>query len=149
MMGKKLPMSFADNKTPILWKSFMPAKKEITNAVGKDLYSLQIYPKHFFINFNVNTVFEKWALVEVTDFDHTPPEMEAFELPGGLYAVFEYKGHPSHGAQVFQEILFHHIPSSDYVIDDRPHFEILGENYKRDDPASEETIWIPVRKKIG
>jgi AraC family transcriptional regulator len=39
------------------------------------------------------------------------------------------------------------LPSSDYVLDNRPHFEILGEKYKINDPESEEKIWIPVRKK--
>jgi predicted transcriptional regulator YdeE len=32
--------------------------------------------------------------------------------------------------------------------DDRPHFEVLGKNYKNNDPVSEEEIWIPVRARV-
>jgi predicted transcriptional regulator YdeE len=32
-------------------------------------------------------------------------------------------------------------------IDNRPHFEVLGDKYKNNDPSSEEEIWIPIRKK--
>ena len=39
------------------------------------------------------------------------------------------------------------MPASEYILDKRPHFEILGEKYKNDDPASEEEVWIPVRLK--
>jgi AraC family transcriptional regulator len=39
------------------------------------------------------------------------------------------------------------LPASEYLLDDRPHFEILGAKYKDNDPESEEEIWIPVQKK--
>jgi len=32
------------------------------------------------------------------------------------------------------------LPKSDYELDEKPHFEILGEKYKNDDPNSEEEI---------
>jgi len=32
-------------------------------------------------------------------------------------------------------------------LDNRPHFEVLGEKYKNGDPESEEEIWIPVKEK--
>jgi AraC family transcriptional regulator len=32
-------------------------------------------------------------------------------------------------------------------LDNRPHFEILGEKYKQGSPDSEEEIWIPVKEK--
>jgi AraC family transcriptional regulator len=34
-----------------------------------------------------------------------------------------------------------------YFLDDRPHFEILGDKYKNGDPDSEEEIWIPIKQK--
>ena len=73
--------------------------------------------------------------------------MEAFELPGGLYAVFEYKGKASEATDTFEYIFYDWLPKSKYDLDDRPHFEILGEKYKTDDPESEEEIWIPVKLK--
>ena len=54
LVGKKIRMSYSDNKTFELWKSFMPRRKEITNNVTTDLFSMQIYDKHFdFIDFNL------------------------------------------------------------------------------------------------
>ena len=35
-----------------------------------------------------------------------------------------------------------------YTLDDRPHFEILGEKYKNQDPDSEEELWIPIKPKV-
>src|SRR4051812_28496791 len=92
LVGKRLTMSFANNTTGMLWKSFMPRRKEITNAVSPDLYSMQIYATDFFGAFDVNTEFEKWATLEVLDFTAIPAGMETFVLSGGLYAVFDYKG---------------------------------------------------------
>lgn len=148
LAGKRQMMSYVQNTTPQLWGSFMPQRKLISNAVGNDLYSVQIYAPDFFHHFDASALFEKWAAVEVTDHDELPEGMEAFFLPGGLYAVFYYKGDGSDAPVVFRYILTEWLPASGYVLDDRPHFEILGEKYKRNDPASEETIWIPVREKL-
>ena len=34
-----------------------------------------------------------------------------------------------------------------YILDNRPHFEVLGGKYKNNDSNSEEEIWIPVKQK--
>jgi AraC family transcriptional regulator len=146
LIGKSITMSFADNKTGELWRSFMPRRREIANTVTTELFSLQVYLSSHFENFDPNREFKKWALVEVADFDNVPRDMETFTLTGGLYAVFQYKG-SSADTGVFQYIYTTWLPNSDYVLDERPHFEILGEKYKNDDPDSEEEIWIPVKPK--
>ena len=146
LIGQHLTMSFINNRTGELWRNFMPRRKEIANAVGTDLYSLQVYKEGFFANFNPATEFEKWALAEVSGFDVVPEDMEAFELKGGLYAVFHYKGNPANGAEVFRYILLEWLPQSGYELDDRPHFEVLGEKYKNGSDDSEEEIWIPVKE---
>ena len=71
--------------------------------------------------------------------------MEAFTLRGGLYAVFDYQGN---SPEIFQYISQKWLPNSDYKLDKRPHFEILGEKYKNNNPDSEEEIWIPITKKL-
>src|SRR3989337_4198619 len=147
LVGIRMIMSFSNNKTGELWKSFMQRRKEIQNNIGIQLYSIQIYDPLFFDNFNPNTAFEKWATVEVTDFDTVANEMEGFTLTSGLYAVFLYKGAASEAARTFQYILGTWLPNSEYTLDTRPHFEILGEKYKNNDPNSEEEIWIPVKPK--
>jgi AraC family transcriptional regulator len=145
LIGKRMTMTFSDNRTGELWRSFMTHKKEILNTLGGDLYSLQVYdPSMDFKEFDLNKPFEKWAAAEVSDFEGVPAGMETFTLPEGLYAVFHYKGAASSGADAFRYIFGQWLPDSGYHLDIRPHFEILGEKYKNDDPDSEEEIWIPV-----
>lgn len=145
-IGRHLKMSFANNKTGQLWGSFMPRRKEITNGITSDLFSLQVYEPGHFDNFNPQREFEKWALVEVADFSNVPNEMETFICARGTYAVFIHKG-SSHDTSIFQYIFSTWLPSSAYELDHRPHFEILGAQYKNGDPTSEEEIWIPIRPK--
>ena len=147
LVGKRMTMTFSDNKTYELWHGFMPRRKEILNHIDNDLYSVQIYTPGFFGNFDPDAKFEKWAAIEVTDFDKIPEGLDAFTLPGGLYAVFHYKGAASSSAATFKYILGTWLPNSGYILDDRPHFEILGEKYKNEDPDSEEELWIPVKYK--
>jgi len=148
LIGKRMIMSFADNKTFEMWKSFMPRRKEIKNNLSSDLFSMQVYDESFdFEKFNVDARFEKWAAVEVSDFDTIPDQMESFILQGGLYAVFIHKGAASKGPETFNYIFGTWLPASEYVLDNRPHFEILGKKYKNDDPDSEEEVWIPIKKK--
>ncbi len=147
LIGQQLTMSFANNKTFELWNSFMPRRKDIQNSIGSDLYSMQIYAPLFFENFDPTKEFEKWATIEVTDFNAIPEGMKSFTLPAGLYAVFLYKGDTSKATETFQYIFGIWLPSSEYSLDNRPHFEILGEKYKHNDPNSEEEIWIPIKPK--
>jgi AraC family transcriptional regulator len=147
LAGKQMTMSLTNNKTGDLWRSFMPRRKEIQNSIGTDLYSMQVYDEGYFLNFDPNATFTKWAAVEVTDFNSIPAEMESIVLPAGLYAVFLYKGAASAGAKTLQYIFETWLPNSDYLLDNRPHFEVLGEKYKNEDPDSEEEIWIPIKAK--
>lgn len=146
LVGKKLTMSFADYRIGELWKSFSPRRKEISNNITDDLISLVIYKPTHFADFKPTNEFERWATIEVSDFDNVPTEMETVILPDGLYAVFEYKGLNS-DYSIFQYIHGEWLPSSGYILDDRPHFEVLGEKYKNNDPTSEEEIWIPIKTK--
>jgi AraC family transcriptional regulator len=147
LVGKRMTMSFSDNKTGELWRGFMPRRKEIKNIIGTSLYSLQLYAPRFFSNFNPETEFEKWAAIEVSDFESVPDQMETFVLGGGLYAVFLYHGAASDASGTFRYILGEWLPASDFDLDSRPHFEILGEKYKNESPDSEEELWIPVKPK--
>lgn len=146
LIGQRLKMSFADYKIGDLWRRFGSKRKEITNNLNNDLISLVVYEPTHFTDFKSTNEFERWATVEVENYNKVPPEMETFDLQGGLYAVFEYKGlNTDHS--IFQYILGTWLPKSDFELDNRPHFEILGERYKNNDPESEEEIWIPLKKK--
>jgi AraC family transcriptional regulator len=146
LVGCKLKMSLTHNKTGQLWGSFAPRVKKIKNRVTSDKISMQVYDTSYHSNFNPSNEFEKWATVEVTDFIDVPKDMDTFNLIGGAYAVFDYKG-SSNDNSIFQYIFMNWLPNSDYKLDNRPHFEILGEKYRNNDPNSEEEIWIPVKRK--
>jgi AraC family transcriptional regulator len=147
LVGKRMTMSFSDNKTFELWRSFMPRRKEIQNSIGTELYSVQVYDRMDFGNPDLQKEFEKWATVEATDFKTVPSGMETMTLPGGLYAVFPYKGAATAAQKTFQHIFNTWLPNSDFSLDNRPHFEILGKRYKHEDPNSEEDICIPIKPK--
>ncbi len=146
IVGKRLTMSFSNYKISELWKSFLPHRNEIRNTISIDLISLVNYTTNHFIAFSPNNEFERWAAVEVGRFGDIPLNMETLVIEAGLYAVFEYKG-LSTDPSIFQYIYGTWLPSSNYILDDRPHFEVLGEKYKNNDPNSEEEIWIPVKPK--
>ena len=146
LIGLHLKMNLIENKTGFLWGQFAPRIKEILNRASEDKISMQVYPPEYFNPFHPDTLFEKWATVEVDDFKNIPDGMSSFMLKEGLYAVFEYKGSSS-DPKVFDYIFSEWIPKSRYEIDDRPHFEVLGKKYRNDDQDSEEEIWIPIREK--
>ena len=147
LAGKKLTMSYVNNRTAELWRSFMPLRHTIDIGTDQLLYSVQVYPDNFnFYNFDVHIDFEKWAAMEVTDSDQLPEGMTALLIPEGKYAVWNYKGSSS-DPSIFQYIFGSWFPASIYVPDLRPHFEVLGEKYKNNSEDSEEEIWIPIREK--
>ena len=108
---------------------------------------MQSYPRvPDFINMKQDMEFEKWAAVEVSDFNDVPTGMESYTIQGGLYAVFLHKGAAT-DLSTFEYIFKTWLPNSKYELDQREHFEVLGEKYKNNDPGSEEDIWIPVKAK--
>lgn len=141
-------MTLSANQTAELWQSFMPQRKEIRNNLNTELISVEVYDQNLdFKDFNPKTEFEKWAAVEVPTFEEIPENMEALTLTGGLYAVFQYKGAANDFASTFRYIFETWLPASGYSLDNRPHFEVMGEKYKGNDPSSEEEIWVPVKIK--
>ena len=146
LVGLHRTMSLADDHTQALWGTFMPLRQQIAHRCHDDLFSLQVYPSGYFEEFNPHRPFEKWAAVEVSNSEHLPQGMDVFRLPAGLYAVF-----PHHGAEdtreKFQYIFTEWLPRSGFDLDERPHFEQLGAQYRHGSPDSEESIWIPVRKR--
>lgn len=146
LIGMRIITSLVNNRTGELWRSFMPQRKHIINPLSADLFSLSVYDLEYFNAFNPAREFDKWALIEVTDFSHVPSGLKTFTLPGGAYVVFVHKG--SHeDVRTFQYIFSTWLPQAPYLLDDRPHFEILGPRYKKGSPDSEEEIWIPIKEK--
>jgi AraC family transcriptional regulator len=147
LVGKKQRMSFSNHQPAALWRSFMPELSQIKNVAGPELYSLEVYDADFFKPYHPDKEFEKWAAVEVSDFDSVPEQMETLTVPTGVYAVFTFKGLQNQVAAMYNSIFTEWLPGSDYALDNRPHFALMGEKYKKDDPDSEEEIWIPIHPK--
>jgi AraC family transcriptional regulator len=144
LIGNKLEMSFADDKTFQLWSSFMPRHREIQNRIGTHKFSLQNYGENF--QSDPTIPFVKWALIEVLNYNYVPEGMETYTINEGLFAVFTYNGPSKNAVQVFQYIYNVWLPNSSYELDNREHFEILGENYNPQGNAEEE-IYIPIKLK--
>ena len=147
LVGMSLNMSLVNNQTFNLWNRFKPISNQIKHRVGEGFYSLQLYPKNYFAPFSPKTEFIKWAAIEVEISEDLPPNMQTLQLEGGSYAQFTYKGTVKDYPQTAQYIFGKWLPESGYQLDDKPHFEILGNKYLGpENPSSEEEIFIPVRE---
>ncbi len=147
LVGIRQQMSLAENQTAQLWRSFMPRRHDIKNRATDEYISMQIYAASADQLFSPQSVFEKWAVVEVLAHDSVPDGMESYSLPGGQYAVFVHKGPASDAPKLMQYIFGEWLPNSVYELDDREHFEVLPEGYDPFDQHAQEEVWIPVRSR--
>ncbi len=146
LIGMSVDMSLTTNKTAQLFRSFMPRRKEVLHADKTEVFDLRVYTRDYHSNFDPSKEFTKWALVEVSEVENVPGEMEVFDLEGGTYAVFDHKGSYA-DTSIFQYIFLSWLPASVYALDHRPHFEILPVGSAPNDPNAEQQIWVPVRPK--
>ncbi|APY07100.1 hypothetical protein BWZ20_01735 [Winogradskyella sp. J14-2] len=141
VIGQKSKMLQHQSKNIVaLWKQFMPRKHHIKNTISLELMALQDYSA--FGNFEVP--FDIWACVEVSKTIDIPNKMEIFTIPAGKYAKFLHKGNDA-GA-TYQKIMEQWLPNSNYSIDSRPHFQVMGQKYIHGSPDSEEDFYVPIIK---
>ena len=149
LVGISRDMSRVDDKTPDLWRAFMPRRKEVVGRVSDEYMSMQVYPNGPQQIADPTANFTKWAVVEVQDHDHQPEGMAPYVLQGGTYAIFVHNG-PATDMSTILYIFQEWLPASEYTLDDREHFELLPENYDAFDANAREEIWVPVgAKNIG
>ncbi len=142
LVGMRESMSLTENHTYKLFRAFMSRKKEIEKTLNTKILDLKIYPENYFTHFDSSAVFQKWAAVQVSDFENIPDSMETFVLTGGKYAVFNHNGNND---SIFHFIFSRWLPNSEYKLDNRPHFDVLSEKTKINGPDSEQEIWIPIK----
>lgn len=147
LAGFNKTMSLAENKTFNLWREFMPVKNQLQGLTGTELYSVEVYPQDYFENFSPVKEFEKWAAAPVQSAYEPDDPFQVLDIPEGLYAVFLYRGRSTEAHKAYQYIFGEWMPDSEYTVDDRPHFAVMGEKYRNDDPDSEEELWVPIKKK--
>ena len=146
IIGKSVEMSLVANQTPDLWKSFLPNIEVIQNRTSQEYISASVYPLDYFQQFDPKRIFQKWAGVEVSAVTNVDG-FNQLEIPSGLYSVFLYKGLPSEAGAFYQNLFMNWLPNSGYQLDNRPHFEVMGERYRNDDPSSEELVYIPIKPR--
>jgi len=138
-------MSRRKDRTAELWASFMPIRKQVKNRVGTHFMSMQVYPGSVASSLTPDTLFQKWAVVEVSGHGVIPDGMSSYNLEGGRYAVFIHKGPASFFPATMTQIFAGWLPSSGLEIDRREHFEVLEDGYSPTDPNASEEIWIPIK----
>jgi AraC family transcriptional regulator len=125
-----------------LWKRFMPNRKEIKSGVNDEYIAMQIYAD--FNNFEQS--FDIWACIEVSSLEAIPEGMDGFIISEGEYAIFLQKGMDA--SSTYQRIVTEWLPQSGFEIDNRPHFQVMGKNYKNGSPDSEEDFYVPIKRKL-
>lgn len=142
LQGNSAAMSFTEDGTADLWRSFIPKLETLGYRSDEYLYVAQQFPVNYFQQFSPDQLYLKWACVRLDEPDN---ELETLEVPAGDYAIFTYKGKPSEAGPFFQDIFTTILPKAGLTVDDRPHLALMGDKYKGENPDSEEEIWIPVR----
>jgi len=148
IVGRKIATSSAQYIPFELWSKFMPKRKEILHTVSAALYSVQVFQENTFLSstFNENTLFDMWAAVEVSKFEHIPTDMESTILVGGAFVTFILKGEKPTLTDHYNYLINDWLPKEGYRIDNRAHFQVMGDTFKRNDPNSEEEVRIPIAK---
>lgn len=135
------------HETHEMWGKFMPQRNDVPHRIDKLYYSIAIFDAdQDFKEFTLKTRFDKWAAVEVAEFDDSTPQFEQFTLPGGQYAVFLHQG-PAHTfSDTLNYIYGQWIPQSEYQLDpSRPRFEVLKEDYIPTDLNAQEEVWVAIK----
>ncbi len=109
---------------------------------------MEVYDSSAFFNhFNPSTKFNKWVAVAAADFNIVPTGIEMIIMPVGLYAGFAHRGRASDAPTTYLYILEKWLPTADIILDNRPHFALMGEKYTPNVPNAEEEIWIPIKPR--
>ena len=145
VVGMKKEMSLMHDQTFVLWNQFMSRRQEIKNNKNAELISMTEYRGGMSLqHFTPQTIFDKWACVEVNDNKELPEGFESKMLPETLYAVFTYRGKAEGAGNFFRKIFTEWLPNSGYQLGEGPHLAIMGEKYKGNVEDSEEEIFIPI-----
>jgi len=145
LVGMNTRSSKKDKNIAALWQNFMSRFHEIENK-GTDRYGVHPFDSELEEGFDDNTAFERWATVEVSDFDNIPDGMEKHELQGGKYAKFIHRSGFSDFGLSMNYIYGTWLPKSGEELDQRDDFERYTKNFLGPEhPDSEIEIFIPIK----
>jgi len=146
IIGNRLEMTTARDRSAELWRGFMPNRKHIQHSVNDDVLSIQLFPSTpDFTKTNSDEPYTNWAGKEVSEIENIPAGMDTLTIEEGDYAVFLHKGTAADFPATATYIFGQWLPNSGYQVDNRPFFQVIKPGYKPDDPASEEEMYVPVK----
>jgi AraC family transcriptional regulator len=145
LAGLHQPMTLYSDQSVQLWTRFMNLFMKENYRLGPNKYNVHLYPDDYFTNFDPSKEFIKWAAAEHRG--DIPPTLEELEVPEGLYAVFIHNGPAATAFKTFEYIFQVWLPKSEYIIDQRPHFEVMDPNYQKDSENATEELWVPIKPK--
>lgn len=145
LLGVSLEMNLLQDRTVELFKDFMPRRKDISSIDNLHVYLAKLYPQEYFKAFSPANTFRKFAGLKVEEVQNSPG-FEQIYVSGGLYAIFKNTGGPN-DSRIFQYIFNEWLPGSEYILDTRPHLDILPVGYWSSEDKTED-ICIPVIKRI-
>jgi len=145
LIGHKVVHTHAQPQTQALWQGFRPRRGDITGFTSADNYNVQQYPSFDLDHFDPHQEYTQWAAAPVTADCPVPDGMQELILPGGLYAVFRYRGRAWEFQPSAQYIYGEWLRLGPYDLGGLSHFEVLGPDYLGPgNPNSEEDVWIPI-----
>ena len=147
LVGVSVKTSLSNNNIPQLWKDFIPRIEGVPNNKNTGCYEINPFDSAFKMeDFTEDMEFNKWAAVEVTDFENIPDGLKSVVIEGGKYAVFEHKGSMGKIQLSFDYIYGTWLPNSTYKLDKKASFERYGEQYfGPENPDSITEMWIPIK----
>lgn len=149
LAGMRSQTSFAEDSTSALWRAFRSLESKIVGRIGTDSFSVKVYgPEYSFVRFDPAAAFEKWAAAKVERGIEQDNGFEHLEIPSGKYVVFLHIGTASDAARTFTQIFGSWLPGSGFLIDERPHFEVLPMGYDPFDPEAREEVWVPIIARV-
>ena len=126
------------NEIPQMWEALNPRVHEIQGRTGEDVaYGISTNMDEQSGEFDYIGGFEVGRGQEI------PEGMVRFEVPGGKYAVFRTTL-PRLG-ETFLYAYRTWAPQSGYELTGDPDFELYGEEFDPQDPASEFDVYVPIR----
>ena len=142
--GQSLTMSLVDDRTPELFRSFMPNRKTYQSIDQEAIvYDIRVYPKDYYRPFNPANEYTKWAAVRISEDRFQENAEEYISITAGLYAQFTIHGNVV-PPNLYQYIFTTWLPESPYQLDDRPHFDKLWPDPHQRGAVSKQAICIPI-----
>ena len=140
VVGMKCKVDMQINPIPQLWDDFSPRTGEIANvADAMACYGVCFggeNKEHYYI-----------AGMSVNSTENLPQGMEAIEVDGGTYAVFEHHGALDNLMQTYQHIYEEWFPASEFKPLGCQDFEKYDYRFKFGQADSIMEIWVPVQAK--